>query len=331
MKSIILTKDESKIREIYSDTITTRMKSLGIDVSQFYTEKDIDTNDFHDVEYVFSTWNMPVMTEKKIKEAFPSLKAVFYAAGTVKYFAEPFLNLGIKVFSADYANGKAVADYVSGQILLAAKGYYQAQQEYKHRHFEKARQIVYAHPGNYEANIGIIGTGKIGKSVIQNLKQYDLNIYACDPMLSPEDAQLLGCKKAEMDEIFSMCDVISNHLPDIPSTAQILNYSLFSLMKDNATFINTGRGRQVVEKDLIRVLKANRSLCAVLDVTAKEPLLPTSHLFLMKNVFLTPHIAGSTNREQQRMASYMVDAYEDYISGRQSPFEISSEMIERMT
>lgn len=332
MRHIFLTTDGSKIREVYGgEELSRRMQSLGIDVNNSFIEKDLGKQDFSSVEYIFSTWSMPKLTEDKVKHYFPALKAIFYAAGTVKYFAKPFINCGVDVFSADYANAVAVSDFVSAEIMLATKGYYQAQYMYKHRRFTEARQCAMSHTGNYGAVVGIIGAGKIGRLVIQNLKHHDLMVLACDPMLTEENADSLGCEKVGMNQIFRESDIVSNHLPDIDSTAEVLNYDLFKQMKDYATFINTGRGRQVNEQDLIRVLKENKTISAVLDVMSREPMLSFSSFYTMDNIFITPHIAGSTNQEQRRMGSYMLDAYVDFVNGRISPYLVPAEKIDLMT
>lgn len=332
MKYIFLVKNEQKknIKEVYSGKAIKKMNSLEIKVDHVYTESDIGVKDFSYVKYIFSTWNMPFLSKEQIIHYFPSLEAVFYAAGNVRYFAKPFIDLGIKVFSADSANGKAVADFASSQIILATKGYYQSQYYYSHRQFKKAKKIASDHIGTYCANIGIIGVGKVGRAVIENLSKYDLNMYICDPMVDDVESKKMGSKKTDLVGIFTKCDVISNHLPNIISTRNILNYNLFRLMKDNSTFINTGRGEQVVENDLVKALKKNKTLSAVLDVTCREPLMPTSRLFCLKNVFITPHIAGSLNVEKQRMAEYMLNAYENYIKGKELQYLVLPEMLDRM-
>lgn len=93
----------------------------------FYNKDAVLANPgaFQDVEYVFSTWGMPVFTEEEIKAVFPNLKYVFYGAGSVQQFARPFLNCGVKVCSAWAANGVPVAEYTVAQIILANKGFYQ--------------------------------------------------------------------------------------------------------------------------------------------------------------------------------------------------------------
>lgn len=79
-----------------------------------------------------------------------------------------------------------------------------------------------------------------------------------------------------------------NHLANKEELAGIFHYELFSRMKPNATFINTGRGRQVVEKDLARALREEPGRAALLDVLTKEPYAPWNPLMRRKNAFLTP-------------------------------------------
>lgn len=75
--------------------------------------------------YLFSTWGMPALGKEQIRAYFPSLKAVFYAAGSVQGFAREYLEAGVQVFSAWAANAVPVAEFTVAQILLAGKGYFQ--------------------------------------------------------------------------------------------------------------------------------------------------------------------------------------------------------------
>ena len=93
-------------------------------------------------------------------------------------------------------------------------------------------------------------------------------------------------------------------------------------MKDNVTFINTGRGAQVVERDLAKALRKRKRACAVLDVTRHEPLFPWSPLLRNTKVFITPHIAGSLANEGRRLSDVMIRAYKDFIVGKSNEFEV---------
>lgn len=110
----------------------------------------------------------------------------------------------------------------------------------------------------------------------------------------------------------------------------MLGYDLFKLMPKNATFINTGRGAQVVEEDLIRILKERADLTAVLDVTFPEPPLPESKFYTLPNCVLTPHIAGSLGNEKWRMSEYMYDEFIRYKNGEKTLYGVTEKMLETM-
>ncbi len=301
------------------------------------TKEDVLNNPVkvENCEYIFSTWFMPEFTEEEVARCFPNLKAIYYAAGTVKYFAEPFLKKDIRVFTAASANGIPVAEYAASQIVLANKGYFQAQRGYKwpvwHRGYFKARGYAERKYGNYGSKVGLLGCGAIGSKVVELLKPYKISICVYDPYLTDERATTLCVTTVGLEEMFRTCDVVSNHLPDIPETRGMINYELLSSMKATATLINTGRGAQIDEKALNRVLKKNPDMCAVLDVASHEPLWPWSPLYWRKNCFLTPHIAGSLSKEEERMVEYMVQAYRDTLEGKQNPCETSLEIIAKQS
>ena len=299
-------------------------------------EQILDNPDsIKDCEYIFSTWYMPKFTEEEVAKYLPKLKAIYYAAGTVKYFAEPFLKKGVRVFTAASANGIPVAEFTASQIILANKGYFQAQRAYKwpiwRRGFLKARGYAERKYGNYGSKVGLLGCGAIGSKVVELLKPYKIEVFVYDPYLSDARIEALGVKKISLKELFRNCDVVSNHLPDIPETKGMINYELLSSMKPTATFINTGRGAQVDEKALNKVLRRHKDMCALLDVSSHEPLWPWSPLYRRKNVFLTPHIAGSLSNEVERMVEYMVRAYHDTLTGKVNMCETSLEIIAKQS
>lgn len=305
-----------------------------IDCHTYSTIKE-NVDNFKNVKYIFSTWNMPMFTEEEIKLFFPSLVAVFYAAGTVKYFAKPFLNSGIKVFSAASANAIPVAEYVVAQILLANKGYFQAQKAYKKPlwrfSFNRGRSFTNSKSGNYNAKVGIIGCGAIGTRVVELLKSYHIKVWVYDPFISEEKIKKLDIKRTNLENLFTNCDVITNHLPNIKETKELINWKLLSLLKENATFINTGRGEQVVEKDLVKAMRKKPKACALLDVTHKEPVRPWSPLLRRPNIFITPHIAGSMSNEIDRMVNYMFTAYKNTLKGSKDANEVDINQLNKQT
>lgn len=333
MKAIFLANNKGNVDYVYPKSIIDGIKELtDLDDKNVYTQYDITENPekFSDVEYIFSTWSMPGGDNDDFAKYFPKAKALFYAAGSVKYFAKQYLDKGIKLFSAYAANAVPVAEFSLAQILLANKGYYRAVRSELTDGYEKAAEISKAHVGNYGAKVGIIGVGMIGRKVIELLSPFKVDILVYDVFLSDEEAKSMGVKKASLEELFSECDVISNHLANVPATVGIIKGELFSMMKPNATFINTGRGAQVDEEGMLSVLAKREDISAVLDVTIDEPPAKDSGFYKLKNVFLTPHIAGSQGCEVSRMAEYMLDEFRRFLSGEPTEYEITKEKLAKM-
>ena len=286
--------------------------------------------ELREAEYAFSTWGMPVLTQEEIAALLPNLKALFYAAGSVQAFARPFLDRGVRIFSAWAANGVPVAEVTAAEIILANKGYFQT--------MHKGNGAVWTehdrakpHPGNFGTKVGVIGAGMIGSMVIEKLRDTDLEVLVFDPFLSPERARALGAEKVEsLPELFRRCHVISNHLANNAQTVNMIDKRCFDAMEDNGVFINTGRGQQVVEADMIAALKEKPGRAAVLDVTWPEPPAPGSELYTMENVILTPHTAGSIGNEVARMGEYMLDEFIRLFYGKPVRYEVTREMLATM-
>ena len=101
-------------------------------------------------------------------------------------------------------------------------------------------------------------------------------------------------------EVLKESDIINVSIPLTEETTNLISKEKIELLKHNATFINTGRGAQVDEVGMLKVLKEREDLCALLDVTVEEPPKADSDFFKLSNVYLTPHIAGSMSNEVKR-------------------------------
>ena len=162
------------------------------------------------------------------------------------------------------------------------------------------------------------------------LSQYRLDVYAYDKFLPDEAFDKLGVKRASLEEIFSQCDVISNHLANNAQTRGMLCRDLIMSMKEDAYFINTGRGAQVDHGALYEALKGSPCRTALLDVTDPEPLPADHKLRELKNVIVSPHIAGSLGDEVGRMGEYMYGEFRRVMTGEPPLYEVTPAMLEVM-
>lgn len=330
MRSLFLCENTRDIERVYApQTIELLQNEAGLE-REVYSKALLQENadSFGDVHCLFSTWGMPSLRAEEIERFFPSLQAVFYAAGSVQYFAKPFLDRGVRIFSAQKANAVPVADYTTAQILLANKGFFRTSSVMKTEGYSAAAREGAHYPGNYDTGIGILGAGAIGSLVIERLKALSLEVLVFDPFLPDERAALWGVRKTSLAEIFSSCRVISNHLANNAETRGLLDRRLFESTLPYTTFLNTGRGAQVVEQDLIDVLLVRPDLVAILDVTDPEPPVRGSLLYTLPNCLLTPHIAGSIGREVRRMSAFVLEEYRLFAAKQPCRGEITREMLE---
>ncbi len=331
MTAVFATRRFFNIDAVYSAEIQKKLKEELTFIEPLRSMEELATRkeDTQKVDYIFSTWGMLPLSKEDLDEYFPNLKAVFYAAGTVQYFARPFLEKGISVHSAWRANGVPVAEVTVSQILLASKGFFR--RRVRARAMWTNNDPDYIFPGNYKTKVGILGAGMIGSRVIELLRPYELEVMVYDPFLSDERAAALGVKKTSMEEIFSTCHVISNHIANLPETRGIITRELLHSMAENAVFINTGRAAQVDMEALIDEMREHSDRLALLDVTDPvEPPAEDSPLYTLDNIYLTPHIAGSTGYETHRMAAYMYEEYKLVRDGKAPKHAVTISMLDTM-
>jgi phosphoglycerate dehydrogenase-like enzyme len=275
-----------------------------------------------EVEVIFSGWGVPRMDGEFLRHV-PNLRAVFYAGGSVRHFVtEEFWRRGIRLVTAQAINAIPVAEYATSALQLGLKRFWHFSRVTREsRNFPVERPM----PGVFGSTVGLVSYGIIGRQVRQKLQSLDLEILVHDPFLSEAEAQRDNLRKVGLDELFAAADAVSLHTPLLPETVRLIKGRHFELMKPGAFFLNTARGGIVDEAAMIAVLQRRPDLQVVLDVTAPEPPPPDSLLYTLPNVVLTPHIAGSMNRECLRMGQAMVDEFERYLAGRLLQGEITAE------
>jgi phosphoglycerate dehydrogenase-like enzyme len=294
----------------------------------FSEELNLQTLELSEVEVIFSGWNAPLF-DQRLLDKMPKLKAIFYAAGSIRYCMPPaFWERNILVSSAYAANAVPVAEYTMGAILLSLKRvwHYSALAKQGKGWGDHTRSV----PGAYHSKVGLISCGTICRQVIERLHRHDLDLLVSCPFLSETEARRMGVQRASLEEIFSRSDVVSVHTPSLPETRGMLGREHFSLMKQRATLINTSRGDVLREKELIEVAGERPDLAFVLDVTHPEPPAADSALLRLPNVFLTPHLAGSMGDEIERLGEYMLAELKRYLAGKPLRWRITAEAAAKM-
>jgi len=164
--------------------------------------------------------------------------------------------------------------------------------------------------------IGVLGTGDIGKRVIQIAHGFNMNVLSVTAHPSHERAQALGVKFVDLDTLLSESDIVTLHVPLTPETEHMINAKELAKMKSTAILINTSRGKVVDEAALLEALRDKKIAGAGLDVFEKEPLPMDSPLLKMDNVVLTPHIAFLSEESLDECTYKSIENVEMFIKGK---------------
>lgn len=281
-----------------------------------------------DTEFIFSGWKAPEF-DAEFMAAAPRLRAIFYAAGSVRYCtSEAFWARDIPITSSYAANAVPVAEYTVSVALLSLKQFWRTAALARRGEGwgDHTRPIA----GAFRASIGLVSFGMIARRVVELLAAHDLRILVYCPYLTNEEAERMGVVRVSLHTLFKECDVVSIHTPVLPETLGLINGELMRLLKPEATLINTARGVILDQPSVIDALRDRPDITAVLDVTDPEPPTSSDPLFGLPNVIVTPHIAGSLGSECQRLGSYMVDELERFLQDRPLLWRITREMATRM-
>ena len=169
--------------------------------------------------------------------------------------------------------------------------------------------------------LGIVGTGKIGRSMARMAAGFRMRVVGYDPHVAAEAMRAGGIDKVEaLDALLTQSDVVSIHAVLNPDTRHLIGARELGLMKPSAFLINVSRGAIVDELALVAALEHNRIAGAALDVYSQEPLTHTRHpmsaLYAMDNVILFPHLTFYTTEAMARLTDDTLARCREMLEGR---------------
>jgi len=162
--------------------------------------------------------------------------------------------------------------------------------------------------------LGILGFGRIGRQVAHIADALQMRVIAASNSRTDPPAYE-GFRWVDVDELFSVSDVVSLHCPLTPATAGIVDTMRLRRMKGTALLINTSRGPLVQEQDLADALNQDLIAGAGLDVLSTEPPAPDNPLLHAKNCVVTPHVAWATQEARTRLLEIAVANVAAFLKG----------------
>lgn len=211
-----------------------------------------------------------------------------------------------------------------------------------------ARQIIpaekYVHEGSYKRwepmlflgrelkgkTLGILGFGKVGRRVGEIAHVLGMNVIYAD---EENKKATFPTTRRELPDLLATSDIVTIHLPPLPTTNSLIGAKEMRLMKEGALLINTSRGLVIEENSLVQHLRSGRIGGAALDVLQCETLQdcdPNDHSELkgMVNVILTPQISSATKEARAYMSIMAAQSVIQVLSGKKPEFVINPEVFE---
>ena len=140
--------------------------------------------------------------------------------------------------------------------------------------------------------LGLIGFGNTARLFRGYVSGFGMEVIACDPLVDCGVFADHGVRKVSFDELLAESDVLSLHVPIIPSTRYLINKDSLAKMRDGTMIINTARGPLIKLDDLVEALRSGKVRAAGLDVFEGEPITDLGHpIYSCENLIITPHVA----------------------------------------
>ncbi|GAA2288047.1 hydroxyacid dehydrogenase [Nonomuraea roseoviolacea subsp. roseoviolacea] len=314
----LLVMDPATFSTLFEEPQLRRLRELA-ELGDPLVTDDLDTPEarrrLREVEVLVTSWGCPRLTEERLAGA-PGLRAIFHCAGTVRTFVtDEVWRRGILVTNAADENAIPVAEFTLAAIIFAGKkAPFLAQDARRHRadwSFATSRGEL----SNRGRTIGVVGYSRVGRRVVERLRDLEVDVLVADPYADSGEVAAAGARLVELPELLRRSDVLTLHVPALPSTRHLIGAAELAMLRDGATVINTARGSVLDTAALERECVSGR-LDAMLDVTDPEPLPADSPLYDLPNVMITPHIAGSLGSETRRMSESALDELDRYLHGR---------------
>jgi phosphoglycerate dehydrogenase-like enzyme len=241
------------------------------------------------------------------------------AAGVAQLMYPELRNSGIILTNASGVHAIPMAEHVVGMMIALAKNFHGTMRYQLRRQW--AQQEIWDGPARPTELAGrvalLVGFGAIGRAVAERLKPFGMAHWAvtrsgqADPALA---ARVFPA--TQLDSALSGADFVILAAPQTPETHHLIGERQLALMKTSAFLINVARGSLVDETALVSALERHAIAGAGLDVTAEEPLPPSSPLWSLENVLITPHTRGASERLWEREKELLLDNLERWFRGQ---------------
>ncbi len=213
---------------------------------------------------------------------------------------------GVEVMPALGANTLSVAEYVVTNAAVLLRDAYHAKHAMMAGDWPRAQSSGREIGGRV---LGLLGFGANAQETGRLARAMGMRLIAYDPFLPADHPAWEHAEKGEIADVLAKADVVSLHVPLTDETRHMINAGSLAQMKAGAVLINAARGGVVDEEALVAAMQSGHISGAALDVFETEPLTKAAagKFKGIKNLILTPHIAGVTQDSNVRVSALIAD------------------------
>jgi D-3-phosphoglycerate dehydrogenase / 2-oxoglutarate reductase len=237
-----------------------------------------------------------------------------YGVGVDSIDIEAATEFGVPVYNCPHYGTGAVADHAFALLIALARRLLPI-----HAQMRKTGWMwpdpVWRGTDLTGKTVGIIGLGRIGRSLARRCEGFDMRVLAYDPYVTDASGPLGIVALTDLDTLLKRSDFISIHAVLTAQTRGLIGEPEFGKMKPSAYLINVSRAAIVNEAALIRALTEGRIAGAGLDVFHREPLSPDHPFFALNNILMTPHFAYLTREAEHRLDRETLDSASVILNG----------------
>jgi phosphoglycerate dehydrogenase-like enzyme len=258
-----------------------------------------------------------VFTEEPLPDALvqqmPNLRWLHVTRGGVNAYLTPTVKARpIQVTGSKGVHGTVFSEFALACIFALAKKLPCSIEAQRLKRWQKLQPIEVA-----GQTLGIVGLGTAGNELARKAKALGMRVIATKRTVveKPDYVDKLGAPDF-LPVLLRQSDYVVLLLASVPSTLNIIGESELRLMKPSAYLINLTGGRAIEETLLVRALKESWIAGAVLDAFARQPLPQDSELWTLRNVIITPRIAGITSQKWPALLPIFTDNLQRFLAGQ---------------
>lgn len=264
--------------------------------------------------------------DRDVLSAAPTVRIVAnYAVGYNNIDVEALSEAGVAVTNTPGVLTDTVAEYTVALMLAVVKRIPEADRFARAGKYEGWAPELLLGSDLSGKTLGIIGAGRIGGSVAKRAVQgFGMRVLYHDIKRSEALEGVVTCSYCDgLQEVLERSDVVSIHVPLLPSTTHLIGAEQLAQMKSSAYLINTSRGPVVDEAALVAALREGTIRGAGLDVFEAEPALAAG-LAELENVVITPHIASASEETRGRMSEMVAENLIAFFAGETPPNAVAA-------